>query len=233
MNITKYIPNTITCGNLLCGCVAITMAFKCCQSVGALAGWQWCAIFIGLAAVFDFCDGLCARALKAYSEIGKELDSLCDLVSFGVAPGLLIFNIIDHHTPACWCAWAALLIPVCGALRLARFNVCQAGSTTFTGLPIPAGAIFWVGLAGWIFQYSMLPPTVMLPLIALMSLAMVSNIPMFSLKFKNLSLKENFRRYVIIFAAIGFCAANGVAGLAWTIFLYIIISLCGRQNFNN
>jgi len=228
--LVSYIPNTITSLNLLSGCVAIIMAFKCMTPAGPFAGWQWCCIFIGAAALFDFCDGACARLLKAYSDIGRELDSLSDLVSFGVAPGLMIFNIMNHHDPDNWVNYVALLIPVLGALRLARFNVADAGMTTFRGLPIPANAIFWIGLAGWINSYTYPRPAVMAILIVIISFTMVSQITMFSLKFKNFSLRENFRRYVILIAAVAFVILNGLAGFAWTIVLYLFISLFCRQH---
>ena len=227
-NIVSKIPNSITCCNLISGCLAIIMAFKCMTPVASLPAWQWCCIFIFAAAVFDFFDGFSARLLKAYSEIGRELDALADLVSFGVAPGLMIYNIMEHYHPGCWLNYSALAIPVLGALRLARFNVSDAGMTVFRGLPIPANAMFWIGMAGWIASYRYPEVTVMVPLILLISFAMVSRIPMFSLKFKTWGLRDNFRRWVIIIAAISFVAVYGLAGFAWTITLYILISLFSR-----
>ncbi len=228
--IISKIPNTITLCNLLSGCVAIIMAFKGNEPVGALPGWEWCCVFIFAAAVFDFFDGFAARLLKAYSEIGRELDSLADLVSFGVAPGLMIFNIMQANTPAeyAWLNYAALTIPAFGALRLARFNVADAGMTTFRGLPIPANAMFWIGLAGWINSYRYPDVTLMVLMIVLISMCMVSRIPMFSLKFKTWGLRDNFRRYVILIAAVAFVAIYGLAGFAWTIVLYLAISLFCR-----
>ena len=229
--IIAQIPNSITCLNLLSGCIAVIFAFSATDTVAGLAGWQWCAIAIGAAAVFDFCDGACARLLKAYSKIGAELDSLSDLVSFGVAPAMLMLNLFRHYAPGSPLCFAALAIPVFGALRLARFNVSDVGKTTFRGLPIPANAIFWVGMAGWIDQYKCLPggEAVTALLLVLFSLIMVSNLPMFSLKFKNFALAENFRRYVIILATIAFVAIYGVTGLAWSIILYLMISLLARK----
>ncbi|MBO5053781.1 MAG: CDP-diacylglycerol--serine O-phosphatidyltransferase [Muribaculaceae bacterium] len=232
-SITSNIPNTITCLNLLSGCIAIIMAFHGLEPVGQLMGWEWCCIFIGAAAIFDFLDGAVARLLKAYSDIGKELDSLSDLVSFGVAPGLMMYNIMQSHCPNCWVNYLALFIPVCGALRLARFNVMDAGMTTFRGLPIPAAAIFWIGMAGWINSYTYPQPLIMAILLVIISLAMVSRIPMFSLKFKNLDLRENFRRYVIILAAISFVILYGLSGLLWTIAFYLLLSMLTRDPHRN
>lgn len=227
--ITAYIPNTITCCNLLAGCVAITMAFRATQTIGALQGWQWTAVAIGCAALFDFCDGLAARTLKAYSKIGAELDSLCDLVSFGVAPGMLMFNLINTLGQHQWLAWAALALPVFGALRLARFNVCDSGSTVFRGLPIPAAAIFIIGFAGWISRYGYPGSAITAAVCVLTGLAMVGNFKMFSLKFKHLRLHGNLRRYVLVAAAGVFVWCYGIAGLAWTIVLYMLMSLMGRN----
>lgn len=222
--IISQIPNAITCLNLLSGCVATIMALNGYEMVGGLPGWQWTCIFIGAAAVFDFCDGASARLLRAYSNIGAELDSLSDLVSFGVAPAMMIFTIISHYAAAPWLAYAALIVPVCGALRLARFNVMDVGTTTFRGLPIPSAAIFLIGLAGWVASYGYPSTAVMVILTALPAIAMVCRFEMFSLKFHNFAIHDNLRRYVIIAAAIVFVIIYGLSGLAWTIILYVLMS---------
>ena len=227
--IIQSIPNTITCCNLLSGCLACIMAFHGYETVGALPGWQWTCIFIGAAAVFDFLDGAAARLLKAYSKIGAELDSLADLVSFGVAPAFLILNIMLAKGNMPLMAYSALLLPVFGALRLARFNVMDVGETTFRGLPIPSAAIFVIGLAGFCNDYYYPGTPYIAVLIALVSLAMVGRFTMFSLKFKNFSLNENFRRYIIIMVAIAFVIMYGLSGLAWTIILYFLLSVLSRR----
>lgn len=226
--IISQIPNTITCLNLLSGCLAIIMAFKCYQPVGALQGWQWTCIFIGAAALFDFCDGAAARLLKAYSKIGAELDSLADLVSFGVAPSFMMYNIMQHYGDNVLC-YAALLVAVFGALRLARFNVFDTGQTTFRGLPIPSAAIFLMGIAGWIASYRYPGGVTMTIILVLTSLAMVGRFTMFSLKFKNFNVNENFRRYVLLFVAVMFVLMYGISGLAWTIVFYLLLSLLLRK----
>lgn len=227
--IISWIPNTITSLNLLSGCMAVIMSFHHAETMSGLTGAQWACIFIGAAALFDFCDGASARLLHAYSAIGKELDSLADLVSFGVAPAMLMFNLMSEYGQHPWLCYAALLIPAFGALRLAKFNVDDSQATTFKGLPIPGNAIFWIGMYGWMMRYSYPGTGTMTVLIVLISLAMVSNFTMFSLKFKNFSLRENFRRYVIILAAIAFVVFYGLSGLAWTIVLYILMSLVLRR----
>jgi CDP-diacylglycerol--serine O-phosphatidyltransferase len=227
--IVSQIPNTITCLNLLSGCMAIIMAFKCYEPVGALQGWQWTCIFIGAAAVFDFCDGAAARLLKAYSKIGAELDSLADLVSFGAAPAFMIYNIMNHYGDSVLC-YAALLVAVFGALRLARFNVFDTGSTSFRGLPIPSAAIFLIGLAGWVASNGYPGGVPMTILVLLTSFAMVGNFTMFSLKFKNFNVNENFRRYVLLFVAVMFFISYGISGFAWTIVFYLVLSLLTRKS---
>jgi CDP-diacylglycerol--serine O-phosphatidyltransferase len=205
------------------------MAFHHNETFGALTGLQWCYIAIATAAVFDFCDGASARLLGAYSLIGKELDSLSDLVSFGVAPAMMMLNVMLDFSEHAWLCYIALFIPVCGALRLARFNIDDTQSTCFRGLPIPANALFWIGMSGWIKTYGYPGTSTMAIIIVLMSLVMVCNLKMFTLKFKNFDYRENFRRYVIILAAIVFVVMYGIAGLAWTIILYLLISYFTRN----
>ncbi len=118
--IVKNIPNSITCINLAAGCMAIVAAAHAYDPLWGLMAFQWAFIFIAVGAVADFFDGFAARALHAYSNLGKELDSLCDLVTFGVAPAMIMFNLLAAQQPGSWICWAALLIPVAGAIRLAR-----------------------------------------------------------------------------------------------------------------
>lgn len=228
--IVSSIPNAITCCNLLSGCIAVIFAFNLDAECASLSGRQWVYISIFAAAVFDFCDGLSARALHAYSDIGKELDSLSDLVSFGVAPGMLIFNtMLGAGTPA-WLAASALIVPVFGGLRLAKFNVDTEQSHTFKGLPIPANALFWIGASAWIAEHGYPSNPVMIGLIIALSGCMVANFKMFSLKFRNLAYLPNIKRYAIIAAAIAFVVIYGVSGFAWTILLYLLLSIFSRSN---
>ena len=228
-NIKTYIPNTITCLNLLSGCIAVVLAFTPNRLIGPLDAHHWAWIFIGMASVFDFCDGLSARMLGAYSPMGKELDSLSDLVSFGLAPAFLVMNAMIDGGSSEAMSLVALLIALCGALRLAKFNVDTRQTTSFIGLPIPANAIFWIGTLGWINGHGYPGDIVMTVLVVVISLLMVSEIKMFSLKFANLSFRENVRRYTILLACALFVITDGVAGLAWTIILYVLISLLGKR----
>lgn len=227
--IKAYIPDAITLMNLLSGCVAIFMAFHINETFGCLTGASWAMIAIASAAFFDFCDGASARLLDAYSALGKDLDSLSDLVSFGVAPAMLMLNTMLACGSPLWAAAITLMIPACGALRLAKFNNDTTQTTVFRGLPIPANAIFWIGAYGWIDKYyypGWLPVAVV---IVLVSLAMTANFRMFSMKFKNFDFAENFRRYVIIVAAIVFLIFYGLSGLMWTILLYLLLSLVHKR----
>lgn len=229
--ILTAVPNLITLCNLLSGCMATYMAFNLTATFGTtLTGMEWCWILIGLAALFDFCDGASARALKAYSEIGKQLDSLADLVSFGVAPGMLMLNLMLAHAEHQWMCFVALLIPAMGAYRLAKFNIDTRQTTSFRGLPIPANAIFWIGACGWIQSYTYPGTGALAVVIILVSSLMVSDMPMFSLKFKNLDWRDNFRRYIVLLATVAFVICWGVAGLLWGILLYILISAMGSRH---
>lgn len=228
-SIKSYIPNTLTCLNMLSGCVAVYMAFNVGRRIGCADGAIWAIVAIASAAVFDFLDGASARLLKAYSNIGKDLDSLSDMVSFGVAPAMLVLNVMLEYSATPWLCFAAFLLPVFGGLRLAVFNNDTEQTTSFRGLPIPANAIFWIGVYGWISRYGYPGTAIMVILIVLLSLAMVGRFKMFSLKFKNFDFSENFCRYVIIVAALVFVIIYGLAGLSWAILLYFLLSLLRRD----
>lgn len=227
MNIVKRnIPNSVTCVNLLAGCMAIVSASKGVEPLWGLKAFQWAYIFIAIGAVADFLDGFAARALHAYSNLGKELDSLCDLVTFGVAPAMIMLHLLPAYGPD-WIAWTTLLIPVAGALRLARFNIDTRQTTTFIGLPIPANAIFWIGYSSLMAtdsMYGLAQWYIFLPVLLIECWLMNSPLKMFSLKFKNLALKENMMRYLLIVAAVVCCFTLGVSGLLWLIVFYILLS---------
>lgn len=229
--IISFIPNSITLLNLLSGLVAIIFAFTALEKTGQLYGWQWASLAIGLAALFDFMDGAAARLLNARSDIGKELDSLSDLISFGVAPALLITNVLRQSPEAGFWAYAPLFIPLMGALRLAKFNIDDEQATEFKGLPIPANAIFWIGVVSAVVPGANGVPAVNPPLnitvavIALIGLLMVCNLKMFSLKFHNFKLTENWMRFAIIIATIASVSILGLPGLAVAITIYIVMSV--------
>ena len=218
--------------NLFSGCMAVVSAFHFNETIGAMQGYEWAFLFIGLATVFDFCDGLSARLLHAYSALGKELDSLSDLVSFGVAPAALVFNLIQSQTGS-WVAFLAFLIAVFGALRLAKFNIDDRQTTSFIGLPIPANAIFWIGVVAWNVDFRYIGDAWMTALVVLFPLLMVSSLPMFSLKVKTLSLRSNVRRYALLLCTAMLVAAMQLAGLLWAIVFYILLSATERRDEQN
>lgn len=234
----RQIPNFITSLNLVAGSMAVIFAID-----GHLV---WAGIFICLAAIFDFLDGLAARLLKAYSETGKQLDSLADLVSFGLAPAailftLLEFSLFENNQPiylitARWDQWlilfSALLMPVFGAIRLARFNASQTDESFFRGLPIPSNGLFWASMGLMLevprypelFQF--LTSTQNLLILGLFTSGMmVISLPMFSLKFKNLKLRENWYRFAFLLIAVILLATLSVYGLALAILAYILLNI--------
>src|SRR5690554_3409399 len=234
----RHIPNTITSLNLVSGTAAIFFALR-----GNLTE---AALLICIAAVFDFLDGVAARLLKAYSEIGKELDSLADMVSFGLAPTAILFSLIELSlfgsqsgewgALAVWLKIATLLpvflMPVMSGLRLAKFNVMQSDETYFLGLPTPSNGLIWASL-GLIFELTagngithIVFSTYVLVVVGLLTSGMlVMNLPMFSLKFKSLKLSENWYRYLFLFLAFVFIVVLPLYGLTLTMFTYIILNL--------
>ena len=228
--IRNNIPNAITSLNLLCGCMACIAAFHCFDPMcgTALRGYEVAFILIALAALADFCDGLAARLLHAVSNIGAELDSLADLVSFGLAPALVLYNMMLGQGTGHW-ALLALLLPVFGALRLARYNVDPTQGSVFTGLPIPANAIFWIGFTAWYAMHPV-PLWAVILLIVTLSLLMVCNLRMFSLKMHNLtSLKQNWAQYLQVIATVVFVLVMKLPGLALAITLYVLLSIIKKE----
>lgn len=220
--IKKNIPNSITCLNILSGLLSIICSVKGDSPLWGLKGYEWGYIFIGIAAVADFLDGFSARLLHAYSEMGKELDSLSDLVSFGVAPAFALYSCMELNGEE-WMRWLALIIPVAGALRLARFNVDTRQTVNFIGLPIPANALFWIGYTSMVYAGSTLlaNPWIFVTAVLLESWLMVSPVKLFSLKFKTWGWKGNEFRWLLIITAIGLLFCMGVQGLMWLIIVYV------------
>lgn len=228
----RELPNIITLLNLLSGCIAITMAFQ--------ANFTAVVIWVVVAALFDFLDGATARLLKAYSGMGKELDSLADLVSFGVAPAAALFILLRDHTlfPAilsplsAYLPYLAFIIPLFSAYRLAKFNLDERQGTSFLGLPTPANALFWISYCYGVQQRS--PADVRMfylstALIIVLSLLMISELPMFSLKIKGWSWKENGAQLLIVLLMIAFVIIWGIIGVAWGILAYIALSIVIRS----
>jgi CDP-diacylglycerol--serine O-phosphatidyltransferase len=238
----KHIPNFITSLNLLSGSLSVFLSF---EGFPILA-----AYLVFLAAIFDFLDGFLARALKAYSEMGKELDSLADLISFGLAPAVIMFNILKAtffistdisdldplpQTSTLLFLSVPLLIPVFSGLRLAKFNVDTRQTSSFLGLPTPANAIFWASfpiimlkhpmfLNTFVGNYENIPYLISLGII-LFSFLLVSELPMFALKFKNFSVKNNLTQFSFIIISAILLIIVGFKSVPIIIILYIVISL--------
>jgi len=223
----KYVPNIITCLNLFSGCLSCILALEYRNYFGAF-------LFVCLAAIFDFLDGFAARMLKAYSPIGAQLDSLADVISFGLTPGFVVFlflNSASSGTPfeTSLIPYFAFLIPIFSALRLAKFNIDTRQTSSFLGLPVPANALFWVALIPALFPFlegnEMLCTGIILGLIVIFCLLMVSELPMFSLKFKNYSWKDNQFAYILIITSIVLTGFFRLFGVSLSIIFYILLSL--------
>lgn len=234
------IPNIITCCNLLCGCMAIFYGFQ--GEVG------YASLFIIAGAVFDFFDGMTARALGISGPIGKEIDSLADAVSFGIAPSILAYQIARHvygpGEPNAIDFALAMLMAAFSALRLAKFNCDERQSLSFIGLPTPSNALFWIGLTfvcrldGVHTWLTSLNPEVFgilwLVVILCMSFLLISEIPMFSLKLKkgHNGFAENKARYIFLGLTALILIISSTLGLeylaaspALIILLYILLSI--------
>lgn len=221
----RHIPNFLTCCNLLCGCLGI---------VSVLEGRDIpAAYFVWVAGVFDFFDGFAARWLKVSSPIGKELDSLADVVSFGVLPALVMYKLIGAHTSIDYLPYLAFLIAVCSALRLAIFNVDETQSDSFRGLNTPANTIFITALpllpasvGAWLYQDWLLAI-----ITVVFSLLLVSRIEIFAFKFKNFRWADNKMRFIFLIVAALLLALLQVAALPLIILLYIGFSLADKAFF--
>lgn len=225
--ITRHIPNTVTCCNLFSGCIASVMAFN--------ADYDMAILFIILGAIFDFFDGMLARLFSVSGPLGKELDSLADDITFGFAPSAIVFSLLKEMPyPELLAPFAhiipyfAFIIAVFSALRLGKFNIDTRQTSSFIGLPTPANALFWgsfvVGAHDFIVSSSNNVLFLCL-LVLFMSLLLVSELPMFSLKFKSLSWKNNKISYIFLLVCIPLLIVLGITGFAAIILWYIILSL--------
>lgn len=229
--ITKHIPNTITCCNLVCGCIAI---------VNALSGlYSMAFLFIILGAVFDFFDGMTARLLGVSSPIGKELDSLADVITFGAAPSAMIFTLLGTQTyPASLSAispyipYVAFVMAGFSALRLAKFNLDERQSTSFIGLPTPANALFWGSLivgSETFLSSSLSNVAAVIVLVLVMSYLLVAEIPMFALKFKTWGWRGNEVKYIFLLTCIPLLIFLKLSGFAAIIAWYVVLSALTRK----
>lgn len=241
MKNAKYIvPNGITLLNIISGACAIIFAME---------GYEWWMPVICLlaAAFFDLLDGLTAKLLNATSEFGVQLDSIADVISFGLAPAILMYQLlfmvfVNHGNgtfileESSWeqrlILFSSLNLVVFAALRLARFNISKKISTDFIGLPVPASALFVVAI--WIVVHGDISISLLnvilnfyfiIGVIAVISFLMISNIPMLSLKFEGLSLSVNLWRYLLIFGACILYLVFGISSLIFIMIYYVVLSL--------
>ncbi|MDF2437241.1 MAG: CDP-diacylglycerol O-phosphatidyltransferase [Bacteroidota bacterium] len=252
----KHIPNAITCGNLFCGCLAIVSAFE-----GNLI---WSAYLVGIAAVLDFFDGFVARLLHVGGELGKQLDSLADMVTFGVVPGVVmfqllrlseLFNNIHDVKEEDYLSFAAFIITIFSALRLAKFNIDTRQTNSFIGVPTPANAILICSLplilyhnfdfkaVGGNFTFLdsemlimdsfsenktvsfILNKGFLLGLTGVMSYLLIAELPLFALKFKNFGWPDNKLRYTFLIISVILLILFQFIAIPFIIFLYIILSV--------
>ena len=221
----KHIPNTITCCNLISGCIATYFAF--------MGNFQMALLFIIIGAVFDFFDGMVARLLHVSSPIGKELDSLADDITFGFAPSAIVFEYLRPETELL--PFLVFIMAAFSALRLAKFNLDERQAMGFIGLPTPANALFWgsliVGAGEWMKTAPLIAPNLSLIVLAGVFVScwlLVSEIPMFALKFKTWGWKGNDIKYIFLITCIPMLAVLGISGLAAVIAWYVVLSI-----FNN
>ncbi|NBP67189.1 MAG: CDP-diacylglycerol--serine O-phosphatidyltransferase [Cytophagia bacterium] len=222
MKLLKHIPNTLTCLNLLCGCIGI---------VFVLEGYPVpAAYFVWAACVFDFFDGFAARWLKASSPIGKELDSLADMVSFGVLPSVMMYSWLGKESDHPYLPFIAFTIAIFSALRLAKFNIDERQTTSFIGLPTPANALFLTALP--FLPESILIFTqqtwVLVAIILVFSLLLVAEIELFALKFKSFGWRGNELRFAFLGIALILIVVLNKSSLPAIILLYVLLSLAAN-----
>ena len=224
----KHIPNTITCCNLISGCIATYFAFQ--------GDYRTALLFIIIGAVFDFFDGMVARLLHVSSPIGKELDSLADDITFGFAPAAIIFSYLSALTAnSQWpIAFLAFIMAAFSALRLAKFNLDERQALGFIGLPTPANALFWGALIGGLHGNQLYFEGMEWCIIVgifISSYLLISEIPMFALKFKTWGWKGNEIKYIFLLTCIPMLFM-GIFGLAAIIAWYVILSVVNTYMFN-
>ncbi len=223
----RNFPNALTCCNLISGCIAVKFALE--------GDCRTAFLFVVIGAVFDFFDGFAARKLKVSSPIGKELDSLADDITFGLAPAAMAFDMLRNAAvpesmlgAAGIYPYTAFVMAAFSALRLAKFNLDERQTTSFIGLPTPANALFWGALACSANAALLASPAAVYGIIFMVlvsSALLVCEIPMFALKFKNFTWKDNKVRYIFLAGSLAFIIALGIGGFAVAILWYLLLSL--------
>jgi CDP-diacylglycerol---serine O-phosphatidyltransferase len=222
MSILRHLPNFLTCCNLICGCFGVVYCLE--ERQVPIAYFVWAA------GVFDFFDGFAARWLNSTSSIGKELDSLADMVSFGVLPALVMYKLIESSTESSYLPYIAFTIALFSALRLAIFNVDETQTDSFKGLNTPSNAIFVTSLPLIAIELgpSLYQTWILVTITLVFSLLMVSRLDFFALKFKNFSWRENKIRFTFLLLSVLLVAAFQFVAIPLIIILYIGLSLAQK-----
>lgn len=224
--IRRNIPNALTCGNLLCGCIGVVEAFHNNLILSCL--------LIGVALIFDFLDGFFARLLKVTSPIGRDLDSLADMVTFGLLPSIIMYQLLMQSIPdlfGIWKAYAAFIIAIFSAIRLAKFNNDPRQSDSFIGVPTPANAMLIASLPLIVHVEStfwkdiIINTTNLLILSAVMSCALIMELPLIALKFKSFGWKGNESRYILIGVTVLLLVTLKFLAVPAILIVYVLLSL--------
>ncbi len=231
MSIRTNLPNFFTICNLLCGCAALVFVSRDALVTASYLMWA--------AAMLDFADGYVARAVKAYSELGKQLDSLADMVSFGVLPAYIMFALIDERTTHPILPFIAFLIAAFSALRLAKFNIDTRQTHAFIGVPTPANALLISSFPfilkneeSLVFYQFLDNPIILIVLTFLLSYLLIANVELIAFKFKQRGWKGNEARYVFIILALSFFAVFGIAAIPLVFVLYLLLSIANNFFIN-
>jgi CDP-diacylglycerol--serine O-phosphatidyltransferase len=224
--IRRNIPNALTCGNLLCGCVGVVEAFHNNLLISC--------VLIGVALIFDFFDGFLARLLHVSSPIGKDLDSLADMVTFGLLPSIIVYQLLMQSIPdlfGIWKAYPAFIIAIFSAIRLAKFNNDPRQSDSFIGVPTPANAMLIASLPLIVHIYGeawkdiIVNTNNLLIFSAVMSYLLVMEVPLIALKFKHFGWKGNEARYLLISLTIILLLTLKILAVPAIIIFYILLSI--------
>lgn len=217
----KHIPNTITLLNQFSGIVACIFAYN--------SRFDLALLFVLIGATLDFMDGAMARLLRVSSPLGKELDSLADVITFGLVPGMIAFRLLGPLAEVWeYMPYLGFLITLFSTYRLGKFNIDERQITSFIGLATPANAIFWLGLAyGYQSLLSAVSPWFVLVAVVVSAYLLVCELPMFSFKFHNFGWAENRIRYMFIIGAIVLAVVFFRQSLPLIILWYILLSVVG------
>ncbi|SDH04505.1 CDP-diacylglycerol---serine O-phosphatidyltransferase [Dyadobacter soli] len=227
--IRRNIPNALTCGNLLCGCIGVVEAFH--------NNLLLSCILIGIALIFDFLDGFIARLLKVTSPIGRDLDSLADMVTFGLLPAIILYQLLMQSIPdllGIWKAYPAFIIAIFSAIRLAKFNNDPRQSDSFIGVPTPANAMLIASLPLIVHTESdfwkdiIINTNNLLILSVVMSYALVMELPLIALKFKHFGWKGNEARFILIGVTLVLLATLKFLAVPAILIVYVFLSIAAN-----